>query len=218
MLVRYENVRDLFAGILNNWVMATTSTKLARNIVLATERRPSAFMELRFLPLVHAAEVLTDGKYSTIVERSEFEKVKNEMLQHCPNDLPPELAESIKNSLGWANGRNSKSKLKKMLGQYQEATCHLFCISTETFINGVVDARNYYTHYSAKKRLLQNVELHWAIEKLSLMLRMLLLLKAGVPEDVLQRLVHCHHRLRGDRAVWSTITEEGSPFGGGDGD
>jgi hypothetical protein len=219
MLVRYGDVKHLFAGILNNWVTASEDAKIARRIVLSGEQRPSSFIELRFLPLIHALECLVkEMDHSTIVAPDVFKNAVGSMLASLPNDLPVEVVDSIKSSLGWANGRNLKGKLKRMLDEYQDATCQLFCISKEMFIKGIVNTRNYYTHYSPQKKLLRDAELHWAIRKTSLMLRIILLLKAGVPEDILQRLVNCHHRLRGDRAVWSTITEEGSAFADTDDD
>jgi hypothetical protein len=213
IVIRYENVKELFADILNGWLTASEVIKSARRILLSSERRPSPFIELRFLPLVHAAEILTkEIGHSTIIAQETFRDAVRQMLASLPTGLPSELTESIKNCLGWANGRSLKYKLNKLLSYYQDATCDLFCKSKEAFINGVVDTRNFYTHYSAKKNLLQDAELHWAIQKTALMLRILLLLKAGVPEIDLQRLVRSNRRLAQDRAVWCKITEEGSPF------
>lgn len=214
IMVRYKDVKDSFARLLKNWVTASEVSKRARRIVLSTERRPSSFIELRFLPLVHAAELLTrESDHTTFVDQTTFANVVKQMIAALPANLPSQLTTSIKSSLGWANGRNLKSKLKKMLDECQDATCNLFCGSKEMFVNGIVDARNYYTHYSAKTNLLQGAELHWAIQKTLLMLRLLLLLKAGVAEEELQQAVHSHYRLAQERAVWSKITEEGSPFG-----
>ena len=215
ILVRYENVKTLFTQILTNWLTASEVAKRARRMVLSSEQRPSAFIELRFLPLAHAAEVLTKESNSpTFVEDATFAEIRNQMLASLSKELPKELIDSIKSSLGWANGRNVKSKLLTILNGLQDETCRLFCIDKTKFIAGIVDTRNYYTHYSAKKNLLQGVDLHWAIRKASSMLRILLLIKAGVPESDLRRLVHSHGRLSQKRAVWSRITEEGSPLNG----
>ncbi len=213
IMVRYRNVKDVFPQLLSNWLTASEAAKTARRIVLSCEQRPSTFIELRFLPLIHALECLTkEIDHSTIASPEVFKNAVGSMLASLPNDLPVELVDSIKSSLGWANGRNLKGKLKKMLDEYQDATCQLFCSSKEMFIKGLVNTRNYFTHYSPQKKLLRDAELHWAIRKTSLMLRILLLLKAGMSENDLQPLVHSHHRLSQERAVWSTFTEEGSPI------
>lgn len=212
-LVRYEHVKKVFAQILKEWLTATENTKRARRMLLASERSPSRFMERQFLRLMAVAEVLTKkSDHSTIVDPVIFNNVREQMLACLPGNFPTELANSIKSSLGYANGHNLNRKLTNMLNELHDETCRLFCADNAKFIQGIVNARNYHTHYSPKKNLLQDEELHWAIKKLSLMLRILLLLKVGVSENDLQQLVHSCHRLSGDRSVWSSITEEGSAF------
>ena len=208
--IRSKNVRRSLGTILKNWFSASGHDKQARRILLSCERRPPSFIELRFLPLVHAAEVLT--KDSAIIDKQEFCVVRREIERSIPGDLPEELVDSIKSKLCYANGHPLKHKLRLMLDQLQDETSSLFCMDKEAFVKGIVNTRNYYTHYSAKTKLLQNVELHWAICKTSLMLRVLLLLKAGIPESDLQSMIGGHVRLRQEREVWSKLTEEGSPF------
>ena len=212
IVVRYDKVKESLALVLKNWFTANTITKGARRIVLSSERRPSAFIELRFLPLVHAAELLTqDGKHSTIVDEKVFKAIRAKMLASLSTELSSELTDSIKSSLGWANGRNLKAKLLSILNELQDKTCSLFCMEKVNFIKGIVDTRNYYTHYSEKVKPLQSLALHWAIKKAALMLRILLLLKAGIPERDIQHFVRSNVRLSQDRTVWTKVTEEGSP-------
>jgi hypothetical protein len=219
MVIRYEKVRELFSQVLSNWFTASEVTKLAKCILISCERRPSAFIELRFLPLIHAAEVLAkESDQPTIIDQKAFEEVREQMLAVLRREFPSELIESIKIGRCKARQIPLRNRLSSMLNDLQDETCGLFCIDKAKFVAGIVDTRNYYTHYSVKKNLLQDAELHWAIRKTSLMLRILLLLKAGVPEDDLQQLVRSHHRLSQERAVWSKITEEGSPFDDADND
>jgi hypothetical protein len=217
IMIRYENEKELFSQILENWLTASEVCKLVRNMVLKSERRPSRLIDLRFLPLVHAAEVLTkESNHSIIVDQEIFEKVREQMYAILRREFSRELIDSVK--IGRYNAKQLplKNKLSSMLDDLQDETCNLFCIDKTKFINGIVDSRNYYTHYSPKKKILQDAELYWAIRKTSLMLRILLLLKAGVPESDLQKLVHSHHRLSQERAVWCKITEEGSRFNADD--
>ncbi len=215
LLLRLDDVRPIFGSVLENWFTAATSTKRARRILLSTERRPAGFIELRFLPLVHAAEILARAsKHSTIVASETFDDIRTRLLGSLPGDAPRELVESIKNGLGHANGRSLKHTLQKMLSDLREETCRLFCVDQIEFIKGIVNTRNHYTHYSSKdkQKFLQGSELHWAIRKLSSMLRILLLLKAGIPEVDLESKLRSHHRSSRERAVWRNVTEEGSPF------
>jgi hypothetical protein len=218
-VVRYQQIEAEFGQIVENWLGATEAVKSARGILLSSERTPSAFIELRFLPLVHAAEVLSgEGPSAAIVTKDVYRDVRDQMLAALPAGLPDELIESIRNSLGHANSRTLRRKLLGLLSEFANDTYSLFCNDREVFIKGVVDTRNHYTHYSTGRgrKILQGAELHWAIQKLSLMLRVVLLVKAGVPEDALRSAIRSHHRLRQERQVWQTMNEDGSIFSGAD--
>jgi hypothetical protein len=211
--IRYEQVKATFGEILGNWLGASEAVKRARRILLSSERRPSKFIELRFLPLVHAAEVLSnEGTHSTIVSKDTYKDVRQKLLESLPDGLPEELIISIKDSLSHANSCTLKRKLLGMLSELKNDTCKLFCVERELFIKGIVDTRNHFTHYSTKegRTILQGVELHWAIQKMSLMLHLLLLLKTSVPENVLQSAIQSHTRLSQERRVWQKKSEEGS--------
>jgi hypothetical protein len=219
MVIRYESLKELFAQILEHWLTLPEAISRARRMVLSSTRRPSAFIEFRFLPLAHATEIIAEtSPYRTFVDDATFTQLRTTMLEALPSGLSPELSTSIRSSLGWANGRNLKSKLLAMLNELQDETCHLFCIDKEAFVKGFVNTRNYYTHYSPKMKPLQGKELHWAIEKMSLMIRILLLLKAGVSEGILQGSIRSHIRLSQERACWGKIAEEGSSLGSTDND
>jgi ApeA N-terminal domain 1 len=216
-VVRYQQIESEFHRIVENWLGATETVKSARNILLSSERRPSEFIELRFLPLVHAAEVLSgEGPNAAIVPKETYRAVRDQILTSLPVGLPDELIESIRNSLGYVNSRTLRRKLLWMLSVYEEETCKLCCIDKEVFIKGIVDTRNHFTHYSTgrERMLLQGVDLHWAIQKLSLMLRMVLLLKSGMSENALRSAIRSHNRLRQERHVWQGMNEGGSTFNG----
>ncbi|APZ91609.1 hypothetical protein Fuma_01198 [Fuerstiella marisgermanici] len=85
-------------------------------------------------------------------------------------------------------------------------------MDADTFVNNnnVVKTRNYYTHYSNKKCVLQGGQLHWAAHKLNIMLRVLLLTEMGVPESELQLAFSKNLRLSGQRKEWLSISEKGT--------
>jgi ApeA N-terminal domain 1 len=214
-LIRYGPVKSVFPKVLTNWLDASSRLKQARRMLVSSERRPSKFSELRFLPLAHAAEILSNEiERPTFVQPAEFKKIRTKMLASVQDELPPDLVASIKSSLQWANGRSLRDKLQSLLGGLQEDTRSLFCVDRTRFIAGVVNTRNHYTHYSTDegKKIPQDVELHWAIEKLRLMLRILLLVRAGVPEQEIQVSFRSNTRLAQERRVWQDVSEEGSAY------
>lgn len=211
----YKAIDSEFPKILDNWMSANTNLRRARQMLISSERRPSAFIELRFLPLAHAVEVLSnEASITTMIDPKEFKKVRNKMLDAVSDDVSDELVKSIKDSLQWANGRSLKEKLRSLLGELRNETWQLFAADKEKFLTGIVKTRNHYTHYSTKpgQKFLQEVELHWGSQKLALMIRVLLLMRAGVQENVLQKAIRSHVRLSQERRVWREITEEGSEY------
>ena len=136
------------------------------------------------------------------------------MLASVKDEISAELTNSIKNSLRWANGRSLRDKLLSLLSELREETCTLFAVDKERFIAGVVSTRNHYTHYSTKagRKILQGRELHWGIQKLAVMIRVLLLVRAGIPEQDLQSEIRANSRLAQERSVWCGLSEEGSEY------
>ena len=216
-LIRHEHIQGQFGSIVEKWLSAPEPFRRARRMLASSDAKPSKFIELRFLPLVHAAELLSNGsRHGTIVAKSEYKGLCQRMLDSLPTGLASELIESITNSLGHANSRNLKRKLVAMLGQFEEATSDLFCVAKETFVKAIVDTRNHFTHYSTKQghKILQGADLHWAIQKLMLMLRVFVLANTGVPEAVLQEAIRSHIRLSQERKCWQTMNEDGTPYNG----
>ncbi|WP_417379456.1 HEPN domain-containing protein [Gimesia sp.] len=216
-LIRYIEIKDSFPTVLRNWMNSTDNIKRASRMLISSERRPSNFIEFRFLPLVQAVEVLSnEAAHVTVIEEEEFKIIRENMLESVKNEISKELTNSIKNSLQWANGRSLRDKLRSFLGELQDDTWQLFAVDKEMFLAGVVKTRNHYTHYSTKARgrILQGRELHWGIQKLALMIRILLLVRAGVPEKVLQSAIREHFRLKQERSVWAGISEDGSEYVG----
>jgi hypothetical protein len=216
-VLRFENVATRFGELLDKWLVAPAPLKRVRRMLLASERKPSNFIEFRFLPLIHAAEILSnEGSHAVLIPKAEYKAVRQKMLGSLPAELPAELVESIKQSLGHANSNTLRRKLLALLEEMADDTCKLFCVEKETFIKAVVFTRNHFTHYSTEpgQKILQGVDLHWAIRKLSLMLRLILLMKAGVPESVLQTAIQSHIRLSRERHVWQRLDEDGSVYDG----
>jgi hypothetical protein len=210
-VVGSKEALPIFHDVLNNWFSASNATKQARRMLFSSERHPSKFIELRFLPLAHALEVIAKEFAEPIIPKKEFKSVLNALLDAVPNDQPLELQEAIRSSLKHANSRNLRTSIKKTLESMSHETRDLFCTDPAKFISGIINTRNYYTHYSPPKRLLEGVALHWTIHKLALMLRIWLLIKSGVPEESVKKCVHRHSTLRPKRAVWMELHEEGQP-------
>ena len=216
-LMRYETIRTQFSAVLSDWFSSNANLKRARRMLLSSERRPAEFIELRFLILAQAAEVLSnEAPRTTIVPLEKFRCVRKEMLDAISAGTPPELEKSIKEKLQWANGCSFREKLLSLISELDQRTIALFALDVERFISGIVKSRNHYTHYSTKigRKVLQGRELHWATRKLALMIRTVILTKMGVSECELRDAFGGNVRLVQERRAWSSIDEEGTPYRG----
>jgi hypothetical protein len=213
LVLTQKSLRENFERLLNSWLDAPKSVKQARAMMFSSERRPSDFIELRFLPLIHAAEMVArEYENMPYVDSQTFQTVRKrieEALDLLRVALPMDFIASIKNSLSFANGGNLRRNLSRLLDSLSESLCSLFCATKNDFISGLVSTRNYYTHYSDNQTPLRHLECHWAIRKLQLMLRIIFLTKIGVPEDVIEKAIHGHIDLSRERDVWRNLSEVG---------
>jgi hypothetical protein len=210
----YEKLRGDFQSLLYSWLTAHDSHKQARRMLLASECRPSAYMELRFLPLVQAVETLTQSNGPTeLVTDDEFQLIKKSVRDAIPPDTNKELVGAFMQSLGYANGKSLRYKIEQLIATLSPTSIPHLCKDVKDFTKGVVNTRNFYTHYSSQKCILDKRELHWATIKLSLLLRVLLLHAAGMNEDLMQSILERNMKVVKDRRSWLEVSEVGTAEG-----
>lgn len=210
---RHPDVAEWFAGALISWLTESEPIRHALNLYFSTIREPAPFIESRFLPLVQAIEVyaraLAPGR---IVPKAEYKKIRRELVNAIPDGISEELREAIEGSLAYANEPRLKQRFDALLNGLESETVQLFCRNRTDFVRAVVDTRNFFTHYSQRYEVLQDRELHWATQKLRVMLDVLLLKRLGIPENVIQTSFRTNHRLAAERAAWAIVSETGSPL------
>jgi hypothetical protein len=210
----YEELKACFPSLLDSWLTANYSHRQARRMLLSSERRPSAYTELRFLPLVQALEVLTQAIEPTeLVTDQEFQSIKELVRKTIPSGTNQELVESFMRSLGYANGKSLKFKIEQLLTSLPPNMISLLCKDVKKFTKGIVNTRNFYTHYSHQKCILDGKEIHWATRKLIVLLRVLLLRSTGLAEDILLRVLQRNMKVSNDRRAWLNVSEIGTAEG-----
>lgn len=87
------------------------------------------------------------------------------------------------------------------------------CKDVAEFTKGVVNTRNFYTHYSSQQRIFDSRELHWAIRKLSIILRVLLLRSVGMSEEHILDILQRNMQIANERRTWLEVSETGTAEG-----
>lgn len=210
-LIRFPEIEPYWPTILSNWFTSSEKIRHALDLVFSSLEQPAAFMEAEFLPFVQAAEVYARAiNHGTVVSKSEYKALRQVLEKAIPDGTNEELKDAIKASLSYANERNLRLRLIQLLDELEPKTRDLFCVDHKKFVKGIVDTRNFFTHYSSgKKKILRQAELHWATEKLKNMLTVLLLHYYGLPESEIQKLLGKDHNWNQKRKYWKTVSEEG---------
>ena len=216
-LTRYPTIQAVFPQMVSSWMTESLPIRHALNLLFSSIREPGAFLETRFLPIVQAAEVFARVAVpGHIAEPAEFTRVKNAVVSAIPSNVAKPLRDAIKNSLGFANELRLAQRLHALLDTLDGETIKLVCADRDKFVRGIVNTRNYFTHYTDRyDRVLQSVEIHWATIKLTTLLKLLLLKRIGLPEGQLRELFQNNHRQSTDRREWRDISEIGSPLNAG---
>jgi hypothetical protein len=208
-LTRYPKISQWFGQILNSWFTETVEIRYTLDLLFSSLQRPGKFLETRFMPFVQAIEVYSRVTNSGhIVEKAIYKPIRESVINSIPKSAPSELHEAIVKSLSYANERTLRERILALIHALEPETRALFCIDAQNFAKGVVDTRNFYTHYSSDpKKALDDLPLHWATIKLQTMMKILLLIKIGIPESEVRTIIQSNYHLNNDRRSWSELPE-----------
>jgi hypothetical protein len=217
-LMRYPQVSAAFPQMLRSWFTDSSDIRHALNLLFSSIREPGAFLETRFLPIVQATEVFARAVLTgQIVEAAEYKRIRRNIVASIPADVPERLRESIVASLAFANEPRLADRLSTLAATVDAETAKLFCNDPREYIRGIVNTRNFFTHYTSRyDRILQGIEIHWATLKLTTMLRVLILKRLGLPEPQLLEMFRVCPQATHERQSWKDLSELGSPVAGAD--
>ena len=210
-IFRLPDIEESFHGAVANWFSGADEIRQSLSLFFSTVRYPGRNLESRFLPLVQALEVYSRAvDQRTIVDKAHFRPVRKQLMAAIPSDIRDDLRDAITRSLGFANERTLRERFSSLVECLSDDTKNLFCVDANEFIKGVVNTRNHLTHYSKhSKFVLKGMALHWASLKIQTMMKILLLLRLGIPEAKLCSLIGENYQLGNERKAWKSETEVG---------
>lgn len=208
-LTRYPKISAWFPQIVKAWFTETADIRFVLDLVFASLQRPGRFLETRFMPFVQAVEVYSRAMHAgLIVDKAVYKPIRHTLVKSIPESTPPELHEAIVKSLGYANDRTLRERVIALIDALEPETRQLFCVDVPSFAKGIVDTRNFYTHYSSDpKKALDDLPLHWATIKLQTMMKILLLKRIGIPEAEVRTIVESNQELGQNRRAWREVPE-----------
>ena len=191
------NVSPQFGSIIDMWLYTSEILLEAINL-FSIGRDWTDSLEMRFLLLCQSLEVYSratsDSEY---MPAESYESVKATIINSIPATVEPSHRVKLKSQITFGNEYSLRKRVENMLESLQPATVQLICVSPSKFVAGLVATRNYLTHYTDELRAeaLRGSDLHWASEKIALLMRVVLLRYLGLPEEVVRERVNQHPRL-----------------------
>jgi hypothetical protein len=156
-------------------------------------------IEGQFIVLTQAIEALGRATVTAAyMDKEEFKKVRRVVADAIPTTVSAPHREKLESQIYFGNELSLKQRTLELLGTLEEETQRLICLSSETFVAGVVNTRNYLTHFTEKlrKKAFQDGEqILWANARMTMLLRILLLKYVGLDEALIRQRISKNWRL-----------------------
>lgn len=188
IIIPFSVIRENITEILQNWHVKSSLLEPSCNLLLSSFYKSKTYIKSLFLSLVQALESFHrrkyDGKY---LEEQEYAKYKKILTDALPSKMPRDLKTSLWSRLKYGNEYALRKRIAEIFKSFQPDTVKLITDDPKSFIESVVDTRNYLTHYDKEieSNSLNGVDLYYTNERLSILLIVLLLREIGIEEKTL---------------------------------
>ncbi len=197
LLLYFGQVADSLESLVDKAISAQPT--LVDSLELFIEgREHHGTSEGRFLVLTQSLEAfsraISDAQY---MPASDYEAVRSALVQAIPSCVGEDHRAGLKSRIKYGNEYAFRKRIELLIDSLMPSTVELVCQSKSAFVSGIVDTRNYLTHYTDELRAkaLTGGDLFWACEKLALLLRLVLLKEFGIAEDLLRNRIAEHPNL-----------------------
>jgi hypothetical protein len=181
MLFKLSDVRSEFESLLKNWFDKIDVLEPVFDMYFGVMYNPGMYVQHVFLSLVQCVE----SYHRRVVHNYELpldqaEKRKKDIL----NAVPVEHMEWLKNKLRHSNDLTLRKRLQELLTTYS----FLELDETGTFIDDVINTRNYLTHYDKELKTLAVIpeKISTLSMKLRLLTEAILLTELGLSPDTVK--------------------------------
>lgn len=191
VLVTYESVEEAFENIVQTWGLSARNISPSRSLYFSSIYGKTRYVESTFLALAQSVEVLHRRVYGgTYIDPSKYEDEIRPLLESgIPDELHRDLKQVFKQRLEFFNEYSLSKRLKEICANHSEVL-DAFYPNWKKMIRSVVQARNYYTHYTEKDDQ-GKPDINRLVEYrgfLKMLLELEILLYSGIEKDQLRKL------------------------------
>ena len=135
---------------------------------------------------------------------------KAQIIAAIPSTVASDHRDSLKSRIRYGNEYSLRKRLTKAVESLPPEAIECVCKSIGEFVSGLVETRNYLTHYTDELRgnALRGADLFWASERLAMLLRILLLREFGIDMALIVERVCRHPRLLQYRHIYHKPPEK----------
>lgn len=195
MLLPFNAISGKFRELLTKWMDAHTLYSPAFDLYFTATDGESEIVEVKFLLLVQAIEVLhRRSARETEMDEQDCSNFLETVINSAPNK---EKKEFLKARLRYANELSLQNRLNKMFEPFLEIY-KFDKKSKKSFIRRIVDTRNYLTHYNEclESKASSGIDLFMLNLKLEALIQFHLLQIIGLSKDEILSLAHKKHSLK----------------------
>lgn len=182
LYIKFTYIKDIFENSMKSWL--SKKDMLNPIIDYFVEAHDKDFrIPMSFLKVVQAIEAYSRRmRKNEVLPSEEFENKVQSILEGVKNNEDKDLVRSI---------LSNEPRLRQRLTELFKETNYVFKISStkrKSFINKIVDTRNYYTHFdsSLADKILKPEEMFFISSFMKLILRVLLMQEFGVSKELIK--------------------------------
>lgn len=190
LLTRLDHLEIELPVILNNWFEKSEILEPAIILYVATLSTDLGYSEFRLLNYAQALEALHrrvfGGKYLT---DEEYKPVCQTLTNSIPESLEISHRDSLKGRIKYGHEFSQRKRIKLLLDEVWEDCLDKFIDDKNTFINKVINTRNYLIHYdsASEAKAVEGTEIFYIAERLKIILIAHILLQLGIPKKNVYR-------------------------------
>ena len=192
MLLPFPVIIDQFDRILMQWLNSYGEFQQALDRYFLVMSGASRYVEIRFLLLIQGIEIL--HRQSSDQAEMDQEKFKK-LIETVVNCVPEGRQDWLRSKLCFANKLSLRRRLKEMLEPFWDL--YKTKINMNSFINSIVDTRNYLTHASSEleSKSAKGIELYKLSQNLEALFQLHLLQLIGIRQENIEDLAKNHRSL-----------------------
>ncbi len=185
------------ANSISIWLSESQGFRAVENLALGVVRKGKLFIQTEFLSLAQALEGFHRVTApSTAVDKNMTRQIRKKIAALLKTEnVDADIAKRICTSMSHANDPTFALRLTELCSRISSSLLSRMGIFPEQFVSDVVTNRNYYTHAGSSARIgkkskpISETQLFFLNQKMRALLRGVILLHLGIPEDQISELI-----------------------------